>query len=131
MTLERYPLMLGINCPAIACLLTLVPNAQYNLKGPCACTEAEYIENMIWQDSRPLPTWAEIEEVYTRLVAEWHANSYQRARKIKYPEIEDQLDTLWHDINNGIFGETAKTSAWFSSIREVKDQIPKSNDSNG
>ena len=33
----------------------------------------------------------------------------------------DQLDLLWHDINNGILGDGAKESIWFNTIKEIKD----------
>jgi hypothetical protein len=44
-----------------------------------------------------------------------------------YPKIGDQLDLLWHDINDGIFGETAKESKWFQEIKIVKERYPKTN----
>lgn len=43
----------------------------------------------------------------------------------KYPAIGQQLDTLWHDINNGVLGDTAKQSEWYQSIKEIKDNHPK------
>ena len=42
-----------------------------------------------------------------------------------YPKIGDQLDKLWHDINDGIFGEVAKQGNWFNTIKEIKDNYPK------
>lgn len=42
-----------------------------------------------------------------------------------YPKIGDQLDLLWHDINDGILGEGAKESSWFTTIKEIKDNYPK------
>tara|TARA_B100002019_G_C21208692_1_gene568172 strand:- start:646 stop:1002 length:357 start_codon:yes stop_codon:yes gene_type:complete len=40
-----------------------------------------------------------------------------------YPPIEDQLDNLWHCINNN---ETLKSqfSSWYNSIKSVKDKFP-------
>ena len=46
-------------------------------------------------------------------------------KKNDYPKIEDQLDLLWHDIDNGILGESAKDSLWYSSIKETKQKYPK------
>jgi hypothetical protein len=43
----------------------------------------------------------------------------------QYPQIGEQLDTLWHDINNGVLGEPAKESEWYQSIKEIKDNHPK------
>ena len=45
--------------------------------------------------------------------------------KPSYPGIAEQLDLLWHDINEGKFGKTAKTSSFFTSIKNVKDSSPK------
>ena len=43
----------------------------------------------------------------------------------EYPKIGEQLDLLWHDIDNGLFGDNAKTSEWFAAVKEVKDNNPK------
>ena len=45
--------------------------------------------------------------------------------KPSYPGIAEQLDLLWHDINEGKFGKTAKTSSFFTSIKNVKESSPK------
>jgi len=42
-----------------------------------------------------------------------------------YPKINDQLDLLWHDIDNGFFGDAAKNSEWYNSIKSVKEKYPK------
>ena len=42
-----------------------------------------------------------------------------------YPKIEDQLDLLWHDIDNGILGESAKNSLWYNTIKETKEKYIK------
>jgi hypothetical protein len=52
-------------------------------------------------------------------------NTNKIVREKQYPKIVDQLDLLWHDINNGILGERAKESSWFNSIKEIKDNNPK------
>jgi hypothetical protein len=52
-------------------------------------------------------------------------NTNKIVREKQYPKIVDQLDLLWHDINNGILGEGAKESNWFTSIKEIKDNYPK------
>ena len=57
---------------------------------------------IIWTDSRPQPTDAEIQTEVTRLQAEYDAQSYARSRQAEYPSIEecvhaildDDLDTL-------------------------------------
>jgi hypothetical protein len=52
-------------------------------------------------------------------------NTNKIVREKQYPKIVDQLDLLWHDINNGILGEGAKESNWFTTIKEIKDNYPK------
>ena len=49
-------------------------------------------------------------------------NAYKVSRSQAYPSITDQLDMLWHAINNG---ENLKDSQWFNSIKEVKEKYPK------
>ena len=44
---------------------------------------------------------------------------------IGYPQINIQLDQLWHDINDGKFGSDAKTGDWFVGISSVKTIFPK------
>lgn len=42
-----------------------------------------------------------------------------------YPSIANQLDNLWHDIDNGLLGEQAKTGEFYIAIKSVKDANPK------
>jgi hypothetical protein len=46
---------------------------------------------------------------------------YEDLRKEEYPSIVDQLDMLWHGIDAGTFGEQAKMSDFYNSIKTVKD----------
>jgi len=50
---------------------------------------------------------------------------YKRTRQLEYPEIKEQLDKLYHDIDGGLLGEDAKTGSWYLAIKEVKDDNPK------
>lgn len=45
--------------------------------------------------------------------------------KPSYPSIGEQLDMLYKDIDSGKFGETAKTSQFYLTIKNVKDSSPK------
>jgi len=40
-------------------------------------------------------------------------------------QYSQQLDNLWHDINEGLLGDTAKTGAFYLSIKTIKDLNPK------
>ena len=42
-----------------------------------------------------------------------------------YPDITEQLDQLYHDIEAGKFGADAKTGSWFVGITSVKTAYPK------
>ena len=55
-----------------------------------------------------------------KLQAEFQAKEYQRLRQ--YPPIGDQLDMLWHAIDNGTLN---KTSDFYTAIKAVKDAHPK------
>lgn len=47
---------------------------------------------------------------------------YQQPRKNEYPSIEEQLDKLFHDINNGTLD---KKGSFYSAISTIKDKYPK------
>jgi hypothetical protein len=51
--------------------------------------------------------------------------TYKNERERRYPQIVNQLDMLYHDINQGLFGETAKTSSFYTAISAIKAQYPK------
>ena len=42
-----------------------------------------------------------------------------------YPNIAEQLDRLWHDIDAGLLGAQAKTGDFYLAIKSVKDANPK------
>jgi hypothetical protein len=46
------------------------------------------------------------------------------ARQKLYPELRDQLDMLWHDIDNGLFGDQAKTGSFYTTIKTIKETHP-------
>jgi hypothetical protein len=73
-------------------------------------------------DDDVIQAWAEIKN---------HEDTYEeefgwRDDRVKaYPEITDQLDKLYHDIDDGLLGEDAKTGSWYLAVKEVKDNNPK------
>ena len=73
-----------------------------------------------WLDERTQPTDEEIATKKTELQAEYDANQYQRDRV--YPQLGEQFDKLWHDINNGTLDNTGE---FFTALKEVKDNNPK------
>ena len=96
-----------------AAILSLVPNALFSI-------EANDYNKIVWNDERTIPTKQQVDVEVARLQAEFEANEYQRLRK--YPKIGDQLDMLWHAIDNGTLN---KTSDFYTAIKAVKDAHPK------
>ena len=47
---------------------------------------------------------------------------YKNDRKKAYPQLSEQFDKLWHDINNGTLDNTG---AFFTALKTVKDDNPK------
>lgn len=43
-----------------------------------------------------------------------------------YSMLSEQLDKLFHDIDNGKFGDTAKTGQFYLARKAVKDKYPTS-----
>lgn len=52
--------------------------------------------------------------------------TYDYNRYLEYPILREQLGMLWHDIDQGLFGDTAKNSNFYKSIQSIKNQFPKS-----
>ena len=53
------------------------------------------------------------------------SNNFRVIDKVEdgYLPIQDQLDQLWHDIDDG---KLDKTGSWYLGVKEVKDRFPKS-----
>jgi hypothetical protein len=66
-----------------------------------------------------VPTWDEIEAEHLDNLAEYETYSGKRARK--YPDVKNQLDMLYKDINNGLLGDAAKESTFYTTIKAIKD----------
>lgn len=48
---------------------------------------------------------------------------YDFSRMNNYPTIGNQLDMLWHELNNS--GSLSVNGEWFNTIKEVKENNPK------
>lgn len=46
-------------------------------------------------------------------------------KRIKEYNISEQLNLLYDDINQGLFGEQAKTGKFFQYIKDIKEKYPK------
>lgn len=49
--------------------------------------------------------------------------TYSEKRAVEYPSIGDQLDLIWHSIDNG--ESLDKNSDFYKALKEVKDKYPK------
>jgi hypothetical protein len=95
----------------IKAIVSLVPGAQVVVRG----------DNVEWIEPSVAPvTEEEIATELTILQEEFESNEYQRLRQ--YPPLGDQLDMLWHAIDNGTLN---KTSDFYTAIKAVKDAHPK------
>ena len=93
-------------------ILSLEPNAEVTLVGDDIVT---------WHsEDITQPTDEAIATEQARLQAEYDANQYQRDRV--YPQLGEQFDKLWHDINNGTLDNTGE---FFTVLKEVKNNNPK------
>jgi hypothetical protein len=69
--------------------------------------------------SAEVPTFSEILIKLDELKAEYVAYAGKRARE--YPRLPEQLDMLYKDIGQGLLGEAAKTSQFYTTIKEIKE----------
>jgi|TARA_B110000914_G_scaffold143807_1_gene125873 hypothetical protein len=53
--------------------------------------------------------------------AEFFSKDYKKDRRESYPQIEDQLDLLWHAIDTE---QNLKTSDFYIKLKKVKDDNP-------
>ena len=96
-------------------ILAINPNANVSIN-------AEDLDQITWHDgTTPIPK-ADIEAKMVELQADYDAKQYQRDRV--YPSIGDQLDMLWHSIDQN----SALKSQYFDfyeAIKAVKVKFPK------
>lgn len=96
-------------------ILKINPNANFTVN-------ADDINQITWLNGTTPIAKEDIEAKILEVQAEYNADQYKRDRASKYPAIEEQLDKLWHDINNG----TLTTSGeFYTAINTVKTNNPK------
>ncbi len=98
-------------------LLKLRPNALWEVG------QGNTYADIVWKDeNETIPTEEEINIAIAECQAEITANTYKKIRSYQYPKIEEQLDMLWHAIDNGTLD---KTSDFYTTLKQVKDDNPK------
>jgi hypothetical protein len=77
-----------------------------------------------WDDANPdkQPTDAELKTAWAEIEVDRKATQYQRDRQPEYPAIGEQLDLLWHAIDDETLD---KTSDFYTSLKATKDKYPK------
>lgn len=51
--------------------------------------------------------------------------TYTEQRQQAYPQLTEQLDMLYHDIDQDKLGETAKDSSFYLALKQIKETYPK------
>jgi hypothetical protein len=98
-------------------ILKINPNAVVTVRGKDINTcEIE------WHNGTTPISKADIEAKMVEVQAEYDANQYQRDRV--YPEIGDQLDMLWHSIDQDSELKS-KYFEFYEAIKAVKVKHPK------
>jgi hypothetical protein len=92
----------------IHAILALDSEAQVSVNG-------DSLDGITWHDGNPNNiTNDQITAKQAELQADYDAKQYQRDRAAEYPSWEEQLDMIYHDIDN-----------WKADIKAIKDKYPK------
>ncbi|MDP9523374.1 hypothetical protein [Pseudomonas putida] len=51
-----------------------------------------------------------------------HKGDHSKRRAAEYPSVEEQLDMLWHAMDQGLM---PKAEPFYTTLQEVKQQHPK------
>ena len=96
-------------------ILAINPDAQVVING-------EDIDQITWYAGTAVISKADIQAKMAELEIAYDAKNYQRQRQPEYPAIGEQLDMLWHAIDDGTLD---KTSTFYTSLKATKDKYPK------
>jgi hypothetical protein len=101
----------------IEAILAINPNAQVSVSG-------EDIDSIVWENNTtPIPK-ADIEAKINEMANEPEQSQYAEQRKNAYPPIGDQLDMLWHSIDQDPQLKS-KYFDFYEAIKAVKVKYPK------
>lgn len=94
-----------------------IPTIDYTIQND---GDGPYLSNWAGLEIKPTKEWlqSQITEYQN-----WKNNeSIILDRNKEYPTIGDQLDMLWHSMDQG---EIPKATQWFNEIKRIKDKYPK------
>ena len=104
-----------MNDTVIKAILKINPTAEVSVSG-------DDINTIVWENgTTPIPK-ADIEAKMVEVQADYDAKQYQRDRV--YPSIGDQLDMLWHSIDQDPQLKS-KYFDFYEAIKAVKVKHPK------
>ena len=91
-------------------------------------TEKIGVDGVLIDNAHSKPTEKECTDKLKELQDAWDLEKaeYKENRRKAYERIPDQLDQLYHDIDNDKLGADAKTGTWYLAVKSVKDANPKS-----
>jgi len=96
-------------------ILKINPSAEFSVNG-------NDINQITWHNGTTPISKADIEAKMVEVQAEYDANQYQRDRV--YPSIGDQLDMLWHSIDQNPKLKS-EYFEFYEAIKAVKVKHPK------
>ena len=99
-------------CSAI---LAINPSAEVSVNN-------ESLDEITFHNGTAVISKSDIQAKQAELKADYDAKEYQRQREPEYPAIGEQLDLLWHAIDDGTLD---KTSDFYTSLKATKDKYPK------
>ena len=80
-------------------------------------------EGLAWRyEGVEKPTKDEVESEIQQIQNDWEVSSEYTSRISNYPSIENQLDMLWHSMDNDTF---PKSEPFYSTIKNIKDSYSK------
>ena len=106
-----------MNDTVIKAILKINPNAEVSVSG-------DDINTIVWENgTTPIPK-ADIEAKMNEMANEPEQSNYAEQRRNAYPEIGDQLDMLWHSIDQDPQLKS-KYFDFYEAIKAVKVKYPK------
>lgn len=106
----------------------VMAQAIYNLEPGCKFgirVNEEQELYPVWKEGDDLPSDSELNTEINRLNNEYDGQEYYRNRAEDYLAIGDQLDLIWHAIDEDEDLKT-KLSGFYDAIKVTKDKYPKS-----
>ena len=101
----------------IEAILKINPNAEVSVSG-------DDINTIVWENgTTPIPK-ADIEAKMNEMANEPEQSQYAQQRRNAYPEIGNQLDMLWHSIDQDAELKQ-KYFDFYQAIKSVKVKYPK------